>query len=168
VSRAADNSSTPKETSFDDARRAPGWSEGKITDGIEGRKSADGTEVPPSIPWRGYSQEQGKDVRSDSYRPDFAIDTGRVDWDRGRMPVFWTDGDSDVIEGVRVQLPAEPASPRRGEVKRWVYARMQANPPRKDDREYVANLHASCPYQVKQKTIANRVSLYRKTLKLPR
>ena len=95
--------------SLNDARRAPGWSKGKITDGIEGRKNADGTEVPPRIPWRRYSQEQGKDVTSETFKPDFTIVTGKVDWDNSELPVFWLDGDSDIIEEVEILLPRADA-----------------------------------------------------------
>ena len=183
MSRAAAEPST-KWTSLDDACRAPGWTEAKIRKWIE-----DGR-----LPWRGYSQEREEDVTSNNFKPDFRI--SRVD--RGStMHVFWSNvdsdpiegvdsdtvkgADSDTIEGVEVQLPdrasttAQPPAKRKlvrphGKTERWVFDEMESNPPQKGDREYVRNLHERCLSLFPgktQKTIGNYVGKYRKGFERP-
>jgi hypothetical protein len=143
--------------------------------------------------WRVAPFDEGPEIdygRSDAIRTDPAVELSDGTWQaprivrlrgvvvsvRGLDMVLYSRGLLSKLppppvttEAVTTEASSTSTKPKlpRGKTERWVYDQMEAKPPIADDREYVANLHARCPYEVTQKTIANHVGHYRKQFKLP-
>jgi hypothetical protein len=80
---------------LDEACRVPGWSEGRIEDGI----------VSGLLPFRGYVPGVGA-VTADTLRPDWTIE--KVYAADRKLSFIWLD-DAAMVEAVEVPLPADDA-----------------------------------------------------------